>query len=361
MTILVGSNTGYATAVAYPTTSVWKSYINGDAGNPQLKTATAGTAAKLGIAIADWGAQTGIRAGVYNGADNALLGQATVTPAAGVGNVLVDLAAPITLTDGQTLFVAFWQENDAATTDLQLLTDNSGQQRTTSTGGQYSAIADPYPSSTGWVADGVAFGWWLEDAQTADTTPPTLSNPTLTVNSNTAVTFGATSNEDGTAHAVVRLASDPAATQQEIVDGTYANAVAVPADVAITANTAYQFAQVTGLTGNTAYAVDQVATDAAGNISSVNTQTFTTQSAEVQVTISGGANLTGLDYVLFNSQDLATAGILKQGAGESTDASGNLVIDVNDVSVTDGQAVYYVIGDTGDTQIAGGPATVSIA
>ena len=196
----------------------------------------------------------------------------------------------------------------------------------------------------------------------ADTTPPTLSNPTLTVNSNTAVTFGATSDEDGAAHAVVRLASDPQASGPEIVNGTYANAVVVPADVdPITANVAYQFAQVTGLTGNTQYAVDQVATDAAGNISAVNTQTFTTQSAEVQVTISGGANLTGLDYVLFDSQDLATAGILKQGAGESTDASGNLVIDVNDVSVTDGQAVYYVIGDTSDTQIAGGPATVSIA
>ena len=195
-----------------------------------------------------------------------------------------------------------------------------------------------------------------------DTTAPTLSNPTLTVNSNTAVTFGATSNEDGAAHAVVRLASDPQASGPEIVNGTYANAVVVPADVdPITANIAYQFAQVTGLTGNTTYAVDQVATDSAGNISAVNTQTFTTQSAEVQVTISGGANLTGLDYVLFDSQDLATAGILKQGAGESTDASGNLVIDVNDVSVTDGQAVYYVIGDTGDTQIAGGPATVSIA
>lgn len=195
-----------------------------------------------------------------------------------------------------------------------------------------------------------------------DTTAPILSSPTLTVDSNTSVAFGATSNEDGAAHAVVRLVSDPAATQQEIVDGTYANAVVVPADVdPITANTPYQFAQVTGLTGNTQYAVDQVATDAAGNISAVNTQVFTTQSAEVQVTISGGANLTGLDYVLFDSQDLATAGILKQGAGESTDASGNLVIDVNDVSVTDGQAVYYVIGDTGDTQIAGGPATVSIA
>ena len=201
----------------------------------------------------------------------------------------------------------------------------------------------------------------LTQAGGADTVPPTLSNPTLTVNSNTAVTFGATSNEAGTGHAVVRLATDPAPTQQEIVDGTYANAVAVPADVTVTANTAYSFAQVTGLTGNTTYAVDQVATDAAGNISSVNTQTFTTQSAEVHVTISGGASLTGLDYVLFDSQNLATANVLKQGAGESTDASGNLVLDVNDVSVTNGQAVYYVIGDTGDTQIAGGPATVSIA
>jgi len=171
-----------------------------------------------------------------------------------------------------------------------------------------------------------------------DTTAPTLSNPTLTVNSNTAVTFGATSSEDGTAHAVVRLASDPAATQQEIVDGTYANAVAIPADVAITANTAYQFAQVTGLTGNTAYAVDQVATDAAGNISAISTQTFTTQSKALRLTLQGGASKT-LNVVLFDAATEDTNAVLKTLANQVVSTDGSITLDLNDTSIADGSAV----------------------
>ena len=171
-----------------------------------------------------------------------------------------------------------------------------------------------------------------------DATPPILSNQTLTVNSNTAVTFGATSNEDGAGHAVVRLATDPAPTQQEIVDGTYANAVAVPADVTITANTAYSFAQVTGLTGNTTYAVDQVATDAAGNISSVNTQTFTTQSKALRLTLQGGASKT-LNVVLFDAATESATAILKTLSNQVVAADGSITLDLNDTAVADGSAV----------------------
>jgi len=194
----------------------------------------------------------------------------------------------------------------------------------------------------------------------ADTTPPTLSNPTLTVDSNTAVTFGATSDEDGTAHAVVRLASDPAATQQEIVDGTYANAVAVPADVAVTANTAYQFAQVTGLTGNTQYAVDQVATDAAGNISAINTQTFTTQSKALRLTIDGGANRT-YDFDVFSTTVDGTATIIKQFDGVTVAADGTVTLGLDDTSVTSGTSLEGIGKDTttGDPVPIQGTVTVA--
>lgn len=193
-----------------------------------------------------------------------------------------------------------------------------------------------------------------------DTTPPTLSNPTLTVNSNAAVTFGATSSEDGTAHAVVRLASDPAATQQEIVDGTYANAAAVPADVIVTANTAYQFAQVTGLTGNTTYAVDQVATDAAGNISAINTQTFTTQSKALRLTIDGGANRT-YDFDVFSTTVDGTASIIKQFNGVTVAADGTVTLGLDDTSVTSGSSLEGLGKDTttGDPVPIQGTVTVA--
>ncbi len=208
--------------------------------------------------------------------------------------------------------VRHWAFADAS------LTDSIGSVIFTNTGTTSDAADNPLSSS--------------------DTTPPTLSNATITVNSNTAATFGATSNEDGTAHAVVRLASDPVATQQEIVDGTYANAVAVPADVAVTANAAYQFSQVTGLTGNTAYAVDQVATDAAGNISTVNTQTFTTQSKALRLTLQGGASKT-LNVVLFDAATESTSAILKTLPNQVVAADGSITLDLNDTSIADGSAV----------------------
>ncbi len=195
----------------------------------------------------------------------------------------------------------------------------------------------------------------------ADTTPPTISNPTLTVDSNTAVTFGATSDEDGTAHAVVRLASDPQASGPEIVNGTYANAVVVPADVdPITANIAYQFAQVTGLTGNTTYAVDQVATDAAGNISAVNTQTFTTQSKALRLTIDGGANRT-YDFDVFSTTVDGTATIIKQFDGVTVAADGTVTLGLDDTSVTSGTSLEGLGKDTttGDPVPVQGTVTVA--
>ena len=197
----------------------------------------------------------------------------------------------------------------------------------------------------------------------ADTTPPTLSNPTLSAVSQTAMTAAVDTDEaNGTLYCVISTsAAKPSPQQIQAGQNSTGAAAAWAGNAAVSAAGTITL-NATGLAANTQYYAHFQHQDAAGNDSAVATSAAaTTQSAKVQVTISGGANLTGLDYVLFDSQDLATAGILKQGAGESTDASGNLVIDVNDVSVTDGQAVYYVIGDTGDTQIAGGPATVSIA
>ncbi|PCJ88598.1 MAG: hypothetical protein COA54_02455 [Thiotrichaceae bacterium] len=93
-----------------------------------------------------------------------------------------------------------------------------------------------------------------------------------------------------------------------------------------------------------ATAVDTIVT--VGGIS--DTYTSTTLAAIQTATfpaIAGGENLAGLDYCVFAGHDLSTMTILKQGIGESTDASGNLVIDLNDVVVSNNDPLLIIIGD----------------
>ena len=76
--------------------------------------------------------------------------------------------------------------------------------------------------------------------------------------------------------------------------------------------------------------------------------------------ITGGANLSNLEWVVFDSQDLGTATILAQGTGESTDGSGDLVVDLTGTGVSNGATVWYVIKDTSETNAAQGPGTVVV-
>jgi len=103
-------------------------------------------------------------------------------------------------------------------------------------------------------------------------------------------------------------------TDAEVVAGNYANAIS-NASVAVSATGTITFPQFIGLTGNTAYTVKIVHEDAAGNQSTGVTASATTQSATISVTLAGGASLTGLDYVVFDSADLATASIMRRPPG----------------------------------------------
>lgn len=115
---------------------------------------------------------------------------------------------------------------------------------------------------------------------------------------------------------------------------------------------------------HTSSALNSTATDTTltvDTISDVFTSTTLAATALITITgITGGESLTGLEWVVFSSQDLSTASILAQGSGESTNVNGDLVLDVAGSGATNGQAVWYTIKDIAETNEASGPATVVV-
>lgn len=85
-------------------------------------------------------------------------------------------------------------------------------------------------------------------------------------------------------------------------------------------------------------------------------------SASLTITgITGGADLSNLEYMVLDSQDLSIANILAAGTGEDTDANGDLIIDLNGTGAVNGQLVWYIIKDTTETNAAQGPGTVVVS
>lgn len=61
--------------------------------------------------------------------------------------------------------------------------------------------------------------------------------------------------------------------------------------------------------------------------------------------ISGGANLTGLSYAVFSSADIGSATLVKQGNDETTDANGDLFIDLTGTGILNGTVLTIIITD----------------
>jgi hypothetical protein len=61
--------------------------------------------------------------------------------------------------------------------------------------------------------------------------------------------------------------------------------------------------------------------------------------------ITGGESLSGLSYCVFNGYDISADVILKQGAGETTDSSGDLVIDLASTAIENNDPVTIIISD----------------
>jgi hypothetical protein len=61
--------------------------------------------------------------------------------------------------------------------------------------------------------------------------------------------------------------------------------------------------------------------------------------------ITGGADLTALSYCVFDAADIGSASIIKQANNETTDSSGDLVVDLTGLSVAVGTILTIVINN----------------
>jgi hypothetical protein len=61
--------------------------------------------------------------------------------------------------------------------------------------------------------------------------------------------------------------------------------------------------------------------------------------------ITGGASLTGLSYAVFNGYSIGASSIITQGTGETTNGSGDLVIDLIGLGMSNGDPATVIISD----------------
>ena len=181
---------------------------------------------------------------------------------------------------------------------------------------------------------------------------------------NTSVVIGGTTalDPDGVMHCIIVADGDEAGpTDQEIIDGNYASQEAVAVDLPITAEGVFAFAAITGLSGARAKTAVMLHVDSDGNYDAGSRQfiDFTLQSATITINtdlISGT-----IDGVLFDGPLESSSTVLIDIDGETTDGSGDLVVDLNAVTVTNSQALEGI----GKDRVSNDPiplqGTVSIA
>jgi len=87
-----------------------------------------------------------------------------------------------------------------------------------------------------------------------------------------------------------------------------------------------------------------------GDISGIVARGFiaTSAVAATSITVSGitgGADLTSLSYVVFDTADIGTGSIIAQANDETTDSNGDLVIDLTSLGVSAGTVLTIIITD----------------
>ncbi len=195
-----------------------------------------------------------------------------------------------------------------------------------------------------------------------DTTPPTFSvAPAVSSVTSTGGTATATIGETGDIYYVVVADGATAPTPAEVIAGTGSGGSGEIDSGSALAGTVLSDT-FTGLTGNTAYDVYFIARDDEGSPNvqaSVTKVDITTQSATITINtdlISGT-----IDGVLFDGPLESSSTVLIDIDGETMNGSGQLVVDLNAVSVTNSQALEGI----GKDRVTGDPiplqGTVSIA
>ncbi len=208
MPVIVGSSDTslYATSTAYVSVTTARAYFNGDGANDaqgKIATTTA-TAARLGLAIADWGTLNNAKFCLYewSGSQFDLLETVIVNSSVGVGDVLINLSGSTAITQGNEYALAFYKETGD---DLILFTRAGAGTRRRDDSATYANPVDPLPAGS-WHAADSEFAWWIESA-----------GPSLTVNSDNPVEDGATAvpiTHNG-------FTNPPDTFQQISNDGTY--------------------------------------------------------------------------------------------------------------------------------------------
>jgi hypothetical protein len=208
-----------------------------------------------------------------------------------------------------------------------------------------------------------------------DTTPPTLSSPTGTGGLGVCSGSVSTNEGNGTLFAVATAsATQPSIAQIKAgQDHTGAAALrAVSQSVTATGTQTIASGAITGGAGTRFWHF--VHTDAASNDSArVSSAGFSVTAAATSITIAlkqsdgttAAASVTAIHWKLLNTATLGAAtSILAGGTAESTDASGNLVLDITGLGLSPGDVRYVVAGKSNGTPGADfdgwqGPATAA--
>lgn len=184
---------------------------------------------------------------------------------------------------------------------------------------------------------------WTDGAAAA---APVISSPTAAQVSGSATslsgTFSTDSVSDGTLYWYVSASiTPPSAT--DLKAGTSSISFG---SQAVGGSATQTISSMTGLSSGTAYYVHYIQAGAAGDSNIITSAQTTTYSClGVVSAITGGASLSALDYCVFNGQDISSFTIAGQGTGETTDASGNLSINLDGLGFAVDDLIIILIGD----------------
>lgn len=216
-----------------------------------------------------------ILGGTATAGDFARIALYAVTASGAYSQVGSDLTSGITV-DGSTLTVPVGGVAIDSSVTYQVLayTSNAVDGHTFTAAIPQDAITLSANSPTNSLS--VASGTYTVDATPAVTT---AANPAISSVTGTGATYTATINEAGNGWYVVLPATDPAPSAQQVYLGKDASnaSAAIHGGAAMVANTAKAFT-ISGLSAATDYKLYFVTTDSAWNLSTLDTQAFTTAS-----------------------------------------------------------------------------------
>lgn len=322
--VTVGAAASFATAPALGTTTAAVAPKSGYVSLYSFKL-TAGAGETI------TSAKVNILGGTATASDFSRIALYAITASGAYSQVGSDLTSGITV-DGSTLTVPVGGVAIDPNVTYQVLayTSNAVDGHTFTAAIPQDAITLSANSPTNSLS--VASGTYTVDATPAVTT---AANPAISSVTGTGATYTATLNEAGNGWYVVLPATDPAPSAQQVYLGKDASnaSAAIHGGAAMVANTAKAFS-ISGLSAATDYKLYFVTTDSGWNLSTLDTQAFTTASVSTPafgttptiaisptftIGIGGGLELFTFTLTGITDQTLSSVKV------KIADAGGNLV------------------------------------